>query len=431
MKNLIPENPLSLMSKNLIFRLDWWLVFVYLMLVSFGIINVYSATFSETSLGLFDFTQAIGKQFFFLIISLFVGIIILAINSKFFEQFATLGYFISILLLLGLFAFGKTVSGATSWYNIVGVSFQPSELAKVATALVIASLLSKFQSDIRTPRTLFKIGTYIFLPFFLIVLQPDPGSALVFVAFFFPLFREGLNYNYLIIFLSVLALFFVTLSFPFGVVIGIITELMFLLYFILKKINPKVKIWPFIIFLIISIGFSFSVGYIFDNVFQQRHRDRINIVLGKEIDTQGVGYNINQSKIAIGSGGLRGKGFLEGTQTKGNFVPAQHTDYIFSTIGEEWGFLGSFSLIFLFCFLIFRIIYQAEKQINKFRRVFSYGVAGLIFIHFFINIGMSLGMVPTIGIPLPFISYGGSSILAFSIMIFIHLNFDANRLNDW
>jgi rod shape determining protein RodA len=407
------------------------LLLVYLVLVSFGIVNVYSATFSETSGGLFNLTQAVGKQVFFLVFSLFTGIIILAINSKFFEQFASLGYFISILLLVGLFVFGKTVSGATSWYNIGGISFQPSELAKVTTALIIASLLSKFQSDIKTPRTLFKIGAYVLLPFLLIVVQPDPGSALVFGAFFFPLFREGLNYSYLIIFLSVLSLFFVTLSFPFGVVVGIIVMLIFLLYFIFKKLNPKVKIWPFLIFLMISIGFSFSVDYIFDNVFQQRHRDRINIVLGKEVDTQGVGYNINQSKIAIGSGGLKGKGFLEGTQTKGDFVPEQHTDYIFSTIGEEWGFTGSFFLIFLFCLLVLRIILQAEKQTNKFRRIYSYGIAGLIFIHFFINIGMSLGMVPTIGIPLPFVSYGGSSILAFSIMVFIHLNFDANRLNDW
>ena len=419
------------MNKNIIYRLDWMLILIYLILVSFGIVNVYSATFSETLEGVFDISQAIGKQVFFLIFSLFIGMIILAINSKFFEQFATLGYFLSLLLLFGLFVFGKTVSGATSWYNIGGISLQPSELAKVTTALVIASLLSKFQSDLKTPRTLFKIGAYVLLPFLLIVLQPDPGSALVFGAFFFPLFREGLNYTYLIIFLSILALFFITLSFHFGVVIGIITVLIFLLYFIFKNLNPRVKIWPFLIFLIVSIGFSFSVDYIFDNVFQQRHRDRINIVLGKEIDTQGVGYNINQSIIAIGSGGFKGKGFLEGTQTKGDFVPAQHTDYIFSTIGEEWGFIGSFFLIFLFCLLIFRIILQAEKQTNKFRRVYSYGTAGLIFTHFFINIGMSLGMIPTIGIPLPFISYGGSSILAFSIMVFIHLNFDANRLNDW
>lgn len=419
------------MNNNIIYRLDWLLILVYLLLVSFGIINVYSATYSETLDGFFDVSQPVGKQVFFLVFSFFIGIIILSVNSKFFEQFALVGYFVTILLLLGLFIFGKTVSGATSWYSIGGLSVQPSEMAKVSTALIIASFLSKFQSDLKTPRTLLKIGAYVLLPFLLIVLQPDPGSALVFGAFFFPLFREGLNYAYLIIFFSLLFLFFITLSFHFGIVIGIISLVIFLIYYFIKKMNPKLKIWPFIIFLIISIGFSFSVDYIFNNVFQQRHRDRINIVLGKEVDTQGVGYNINQSKIAIGSGGLNGKGFLEGTQTKGDFVPEQHTDYIFSTIAEEWGFLGSFFLIFLFCFLISRMILQAEKQTNKFRRIFSYGSAGLIFTHFFINIGMSLGMVPTIGIPLPFISYGGSSILAFSIMIFIHLNFDANRLNDW
>ena len=419
------------MNNNILYRLDWWLILVYFLLVSFGIVNVYSATFNETLNGIFEISQPVGKQIFFLIFSLFVGLIILFINSKFFEQFATLGYLISMLLLAGLFLFGKTVSGATSWYNIAGLSLQPSELAKLTTALMIASLLSKFQSDLSTIPTLFKIGGYLFLPFILIVLQPDPGSALVFGSFFYPLFREGLNYVYLIIFFSILALFFVSLSFPIGIVIGIISLVIFSIYFVLKKLNPKIKIWLFILSLILSIGFSFSVDYIFNNVFEQRHRDRINIVIGKEVDTQGVGYNINQSKIAIGSGGLKGKGFLEGTQTKGDFVPEQHTDYIFSTVGEEWGFRGSFFVILLFCLLIFRIIYQAEKQTNKFRRIYSYGVAGLIFTHFLINIGMSLGMVPTIGIPLPFVSYGGSSILAFSMMIFIHLNFDANRLNDW
>ena len=210
----------------------------------------------------------------------------------------------------------------------------------------------------------------------------------------------------------------------------IITVIAVLFYFI-KKSRRKVKVWPFLLILVISIGFSYSVDFIFNNIFEQRHRDRINIVLGKETDTKGIGYNINQSKIAIGSGGFSGKGFLEGTQTKGDFVPEQHTDYIFSTIGEEWGFVGGVFVIFLFCGLIMRIILSAEKQVNRFRRVFSYGVASLIFVHFLINIGMSLGMVPTIGIPLPFISYGGSSLLAFSILIFIHLNLDANRLNEW
>ena len=419
------------MNNSILYRLDWWLILIYSLLIAFGIVNIYSATFNNTSTGIFDMSQPVGKQMFFLIVSLFSGILILAVNSKFFEQFASIAYYLSIFLLIGLFIFGKTVSGATSWYNIAGLSIQPSELAKVATALMIASLMSKVQSDLKNLNTFLKILGALFLPFVLIIFQPDPGSALVFGAFFFPLFREGLSYVYLVLFVSLMFLFFITLSFPISLVVMIITLLIFLLFFVFKNINKKIKIWPFIGSFIISVGFSLSVDYIFDNVFEQRHKDRINIVLGKTVDNQGIGYNMNQSKIAIGAGGLKGKGFLEGTQTKGDFVPEQHTDYIFSTVGEEWGFLGGSLMIILFCLLIIRIVIQAEKQTNKFRRIYSHGIAGVLFIHFFINVGMSLGILPTIGIPLPFVSYGGSSLLAFTIMIFIHLNFDANRLSEW
>lgn len=419
------------MNNSILYRLDWWLILIYSLLIAFGIVNIYSATFNNTSTGIFDMSQPVGKQMFFLIVSLFSGILILVVNSKFFEQFASIAYYLSIFLLIGLFIFGKTVSGATSWYNIAGLSIQPSELAKVATALMIASLMSKVQSDLKNLNTFLKILGALFLPFVLIIFQPDPGSALVFGAFFFPLFREGLSYVYLVLFVSLMFLFFITLSFPISLVVMIITLLIFLLFFVFININKKIKIWPFIGSFIISVGFSLSVDYIFDNVLEQRHRDRINIVLGKTVDNQGIGYNMNQSKIAIGAGGLKGKGFLEGTQTKGDFVPEQHTDYIFSTVGEEWGFLGGSLMIILFCLLIIRIVIQAEKQTNKFRRIYSHGIAGVLFIHFFINVGMSLGILPTIGIPLPFLSYGGSSLLAFTIMIFIHLNFDANRLSEW
>jgi rod shape determining protein RodA len=419
------------MNNSILYRLDWWLILIYSLLIGFGIVNIYSATFNNTSTGIFDMSQPVGKQMFFLIVSLFSGILILSVNSKFFEQFASIAYYLSIFLLIGLFIFGKTVSGATSWYNIAGLSIQPSELAKVATALMIASLMSKVQSDLKNLNTFLKILGALFLPFVLIIFQPDPGSALVFGAFFFPLFREGLSYVYLVLFVSLMFLFFITLSFPISLVVMIITLLIFLLFFVFININKKIKIWPFIGSFIISVGFSLSVDYIFDNVLEQRHRDRINIVLGKTVDNQGIGYNMNQSKIAIGAGGLKGKGFLEGTQTKGDFVPEQHTDYIFSTVGEEWGFLGGSLMIILFCLLIIRIVIQAEKQTNKFRRIYSHGIAGVLFIHFFINVGMSLGILPTIGIPLPFVSYGGSSLLAFTIMIFIHLNFDANRLSEW
>jgi rod shape determining protein RodA len=419
------------MSNNFIYRLDWWLILIYLFLVTVGIVNVYSATYTESLESIFDFSQLVGKQLLFLFISIFLGAVILGINIKFFEHFATLSYITSILLLVGLFFFGKTVSGATSWYDLGGFSLQPSEFAKIGTAMMIAKYMGKFQSDLKKYKTLLKVIGYLLIPFILIVLQPDPGSALVYFAFFFPLLREGLNFAYLITFLSLLALFFISLSFKLSTSIGIIGIITFVIYLILKKFNSKIKIWPFILTFITCIGFSFSVDHIFNNLFEQRHRDRINVVIGKTLDSKGVGYNINQSKIAIGSGGLIGKGFLQGTQTKGDFVPEQQTDYIFSTIGEEWGFLGGFLVILMFGILIIRILIRAEKQNSKFRRVFSYGVAGLIFIHFFVNIGMTLGMVPTIGIPLPFISYGGSSLLAFSLMIFIHLNFDANRLNEW
>tara|TARA_B100001029_G_C15063481_1_gene460893 strand:- start:5548 stop:6771 length:1224 start_codon:yes stop_codon:yes gene_type:complete len=406
---------------------------IYLFLVTFGIINVYSATYSEFSddSGIFHFSSLVGKQLFFLLISIFSGIIILGINIKFFENFASLSYIISILLLAGLFVLGKTVSGATSWYNLGGVSLQPSELSKIGTALMISSYISKFQSDLRKVKTLLRISLYLFIPIFLIVLQPDPGSALVFSAFFFPLFREGLSLNFLIIFVVSLFLFLISLSFEFTTSIAIIGIIILFTFFILKRLSNKIRVWPFILAFVVSVGFSFSVDYIFNNLFEQRHRDRINVVIGKEVDSRGIGYNINQSKIAIGSGGLIGKGFLKGTQTKGDFVPEQQTDYIFSTVGEEWGFLGGLFVIIMFSFLILRILKRAEKQNSKFRRVFSYAVASLIFIHFFVNIGMSVGIVPTIGIPLPFISYGGSNLLAFSLMIFIHLNFDANRLNEW
>ena len=419
------------MNNNIIARLDWLLILMYVILVTFGITNVYSSTYNDTVTSIFDLTQPVGKQIVFLGLSLFIGGLILAINVKFFEKFALLSYILGILLLLGLFVFGKTISGATSWYSLGQTSFQPSELAKVTTALIIAKSMSFFQTDLKKPAVLLKIGSFLLLPAFLIILQPDPGSALIFGAFFFPLFREGLDYSYLFLFLGLVSLFLITLSFKIGIAIVIIIAVIAVLFYFIKKSKRKVKVWPFLLALVISIGFSYSVDFIFNNIFEQRHRDRINIVLGKETDTKGVGYNIYQSKIAIGSGGFSGKGFLEGTQTKGDFVPEQHTDYIFSTIGEEWGFVGGVFVIFLFCGLIMRIILSAEKQVNTFRRVFSYGVASLIFVHFLINIGMSLGMVPTIGIPLPFISYGGSSLLAFSILIFIHLNLDANRLSDW
>ena len=418
------------MNKNILNSIDWWIVLFYVFLIGFGMTNLYSATYDENMKNLSFFLTPIGKQTIFLGLSLIVGTFILATDPKILEPFSNLIYISCILLLVGLFLFGKTINLSTSWYSFGPISLQPSEFAKIGTILAIGNYLSNIQTNIKNISSQLRILSLLLIPMVLISLQPDLGSAIIFIAFFFPLFREGLSYIYLIIFCCLSILFLITISFETIISISIIIFLSILIFLFFKKINSKIKFWPFIISAIISIGFSFALDFMYNDLLEQHHRDRIEILLGKKIDLKGAGYNITQSKIAIGSGGLTGKGFLKGTKTKGNFVPEQHTDYIFSTIGEEWGFLGSSFLIIIYSALIIRIIISAEKQSRKFRRFFSYSVASLIFIHFLINIGMSLGIIPTIGIPLPFISYGGSCLLAFSILIFIHLNLDAKRLND-
>ena len=415
------------MNNSLLFRLDWLSLLTYIALVSFGIINIYSTTFSDSALSLWDPTSIAGKQLWIFIACLITMPFILYIKSNFFEHFSYIFYGLSILSLGGLFIFGQTISGATSWYNIGGFGLQPAEFTKITTALVIAEFLSGFQKDVRKRNDLIKAFLFILTPVVLIILQPDAGSALVFFGLFFVLIREGLDLRWLLFGLGFIVVFIFTMLFkPLIVSIGI-TLITLIVFGLVKKLKPKLT--PFIVTLSICVIFSYSVDFIFNSVFEQRHRDRFNIILGLETDTRGIGYNINQSKIAIGSGGFSGKGYLNGTQTKGDFVPEQHTDYIFSTVGEEWGFLGSSFIILLFTILIFRVIYRAEKQSSAFRRMFSYAFASMLFIHFFINVGMTLGLVPTVGIPLPFISYGGSSVMAFSLMLFIYLNFDYNRLS--
>lgn len=417
------------MNKKIFFRLDWLSILLYLLLVSFGLVNIYSSSFSNTSILFWDLDSLVGKQFWIFIACLVILPLVLAVKSNFFEHLTYIFYGISIFSLLGLFIFGQTISGATSWYSLGSFSLQPSEFAKITTAMVVALNLSSFQNDLKKNTHLLKIILFVSLPMFLIILQPDAGSALVFMGIFFVLIREGLNLKFLFLAMGLSLIFIFTLLFSplnLSLVMGFI---FFIIYNLIKRRYPKTKKSPFILTLIIGILFSFSVSFIFNTIFEQRHRDRFNIILGLETDSRGIGYNINQSKIAIGSGGFSGKGFLNGSQTKGNFVPEQETDYIFSIVGEEWGFLGSVTLILLFVILIFRIIHKAERHTSSYARIFSYTFASMLFVHFFVNIGMTLGLVPTVGIPLPFISYGGSNLLAFSLMLFIYLNFDANRLD--
>ncbi len=408
-------------------KLDWLTIFIYIALVAIGWVNIYSASFNDSATEFFDFSQIYIKQLVWISLSFVLIVFILAIESKFYERFSSLIYLVSMLSLLGLFVLGKNVNGATSWYFLGGFSIQPSEFAKAAAALALAKYISDIQTNIKEFNHQIKALIIIFLPALFIIPQPDPGSALVYVALIFPLYREGLPAIYLLLGFIVAALFVVTLAFGVPIIsIGIIAIACFL-YLLNKKKNKRPSIIKYGIIAMVFIGFSFSVNYIFENVLEQRHRDRFNLVLGKEIDDVDIGYNTNQSEIAIGSGGWTGKGWLQGTQTKGKFVPEQDTDYIFSTVGEEWGFLGSMIVVLLFLALIIRVLVLAERQKTQYSRVYGYGVASILFFHFFINIGMVTGLLPTIGIPLPFFSYGGSGLWGFTILLFIFIRLDATN----
>ena len=406
-------------------KLDWLTIFFYVALVGIGWINIYSASLSDSAAGVFDFSQIYGRQLLFIILSIVLIIFLLAIDAKFYERFSSIIYIISLASLLGLFLFGKNINGATSWYSFGSFGIQPSEFAKAATALA----LSKYVSDIQTNMSEFKhqLRTFLIiaLPALFIIPQPDPGSALIYSAFIFALYREGLHFVYLLLGFFAAALFIFTLAFGVGWVSAGVLMIVLIVYIKNRKRRPNLIKYGTIA--VACISFAFSVSYIFNNVFEQRHRDRFNIVLGKDTDTKGIGYNTNQSEIAIGSGGWLGKGWTQGTQTKGNFVPEQHTDYIFSTVGEEWGFLGSMIVVTLFIGLILRILVLAERQKNQFSRVYGYSVAAILFLHIFVNIGMVTGLFPTVGIPLPFFSYGGSGLWGFTILLFIFVRLDASN----
>ena len=406
-------------------KFDWPTIFIYIALVVIGWVNIYSASYNTTSTAFFDFSQVYVKQLVWISLSLILIPFILTVEAKFYERFSSIIYIISLISLVGLFFLGKNVNGATSWYFLGGFSIQPSEFAKAATALALAKYVSDIQTDLKSFKDQIKSLIIVFLPALIIIPQPDPGSALVYVALIFPLYREGLHFIYLLLSFIIAALFVATLAFgTFWVSLGILI-IIAIIYF--KNYKKKQSIFKYGFITLACIAFSISVNFIFENVLEQRHRDRFNIVLGKEVDSRSIGYNTNQSEIAIGSGGWTGKGWLQGTQTKGKFVPEQDTDYIFSTVGEEWGFLGSIGVVILFITLIIRLLILAERQKSQFSRVYGYSVSAILFFHFFINIGMVSGLLPTIGIPLPFFSYGGSGLWGFTILLFIFIRLDASN----
>jgi len=403
-------------------NIDWISIIIYALLVILGWLNIYSSSLSSME-------DTYEKQLMFIILTIPLIFIVLSVDGKFYEKYATIIFGISLLSLAGLFLFGKTIAGQRCWYAIGSFTIQPSEFAKAATALALAKYLSDTQINLKEVTRQWQVLAIIILPVLLILPQPDPGSALIYSVFIIVLYREGLPAWYVWTGFVTILLFVLTLVLEpqYVILIGL---LVLLIIHFKSRLADRNIVLSSILFVLLS-GFVLSVDYVFDNVFKQHHRDRFNILLGKTVDMKGIGYNTNQSEIAIGSGGWLGKGFLEGTQTKGGFVPEQHTDYIFTTVGEEWGFAGSLVVIALFTGLFLRIIYLAERQKTKFSRVYGYCVAGILFTHFFVNIAMVVGIFPTIGVPLPFFSYGGSGLWGFTILLFIFIKMDANKVNEW
>lgn len=410
-------------------RIDYISILIYIVLVIMGWMTIYSASLPLEETSIFDMSQTYGRQMLFIGLTIPLILIILFSDAKIFERFSFIFYGIGIFLLLGLFVFGVTKKGQTNWYQFGGFGFQPSEFVKTATALLLAKYLSYSQINLKYTKHQIIGLAIVGLPVLLILMQPDAGSAMIFISLIFVLNREGLPSWYFFSGIIAIVLFFLSLLVQPIYLIAVVFVIMLIHYVFNRKISRNPIIYG-LLYLVMA-GFCFSVSYVYDSVLEPHQKDRINVLIGDDVDMKREGYNLNQSMIAIGSGGLLGKGYLEGTQTKGGFVPEQHTDYIFTTVGEEWGFVGSVVVILLFVALFLRIIYLAENQKTKFSRVYGYCVATYLFTHFFVNIAMLIKLFPTIGVPLPFFSYGGSSLWSFTILLFIFIKLDANKVNEW
>ncbi len=413
------------MSNLKIKNYDLTSLIIVISLIIIGLINIYSVSYSDSN----SIENFFTKQLVFVLFSFAICSVLILLDINFYFKYASIIYISMVLLLILLLFIGKEVNGAKSWFNFLGFSLQPSELMKPVTALAIAKYLSNVHSDIKNYKIQFYSFIIILVPIVLILLQPDPGTALIFFSFYLVLHIVGLPSIYLNIFMFISILFIATIIIGMKIMLmitGIIFSIIFL-YSIYKK-NKKSKLIYISVFAVFNILIS---TFIYENLFEQRHRDRIGVVLGLEKDLAGIGYNANQSKLAFNSGGLFGQGFLKGTQTKGDFIPEQHSDYIFATIGEEWGFFGSLFVISLFIVLLMRMTERTIKQTSIFYKIFSYSVIAIIFFHFAINISMVIGLFPTVGIPLPYISYGGSSLLSFMILFTGYLKIDSQKKSKW
>lgn len=408
-------------------NVDGLTVILYLVLMLLGWVNIYAAVYNEEHQSILDITQRYGKQLIWIGLSLFVALVIMLFDGKFFTTFAIPIYVINILLLLLVLALAREVAGARSWFEIGSFKFQPAEFAKAATALALARYLSMPNTRLETLKTKMMAAMIVGIPAVLILLQNDTGSMLVFASFALVLYREGLSGNFLLLGLAVVILFILALLFEPFILLLVFGTIAVISFILIKKKSAKLG-FGIAGILILNMGVVGSVDYVVNDVLEPHQRIRINVLLGLESDIKGAGYNVHQSKIAIGSGGFTGKGFLKGTQTKFNFVPEQSTDFIFCTVGEEWGFLGSAFVILLFAVLIGRVLYISERQRSHFSRIYGYCVASILFFHFAVNVGMTIGLMPVIGIPLPFFSYGGSSLLGFTILLVVFIRLDGYRL---
>ena len=421
--------------KNIL-KLDWIIILVYFLLLGFGIGNILSSSISGEEISFLNFSNIYSKQFLFALISIFLGFIAISIEVKFYERFSSIFYFISLIILIFLFFYGKRVNGALSWFSFGGVNLQPSEFVKITVALAVSKYISDFQTDLKNTNDQLKLFLIIFIPIIIIVFQNDTGSSIVFFSLFFVLYREGISQNYLKFIFGIIILSILSLKISAPITATFVMSFILIYYLIKKKVRNKIiKIISLSSLCLIT---CFGTVFTYDYILKNHQKNYIKVWLNLEKDPSKIKqmektvlYNLNESKKAISSGGLFGKGYLKGTRTMGNFVPAQHSDYIFSTVGEEWGFFGSIFIILLYTILIIRIIYLSENQKNKFSRVYGYCTASILFIHFLINIGMVLGLTPTIGIPLPFLSYGGSSLIAFTLLLSIFLRLDGNKKNEW
>lgn len=469
------DRKIGLLSSNI----DFTTVIIYLALVIMGWVSIYAAVYNDDHRSVFDLSQRYGVQIVWIGLSLVTAISILLIDSKYYHMFSYHFYWLTIVVMIGVMLFGKEVNGAKSWVGIGGFGIQPVEFMKIATGLALARFMSSYDLNIKDRRTLFYVGVIIFLPVMIIILQNDTGSALVFFGFFIVLYREGVGAAIYVVcaifgligvltffvepfalalllfasavvveiassrrfaatirYMAIVALLFIgveAVRYMFGyapeLLVSFLTAIGLTLPIVIAYALRGVSKTAIVYFSLFVVGVSmiFVVDYAFQNVLQPHQQIRILDLLGIENDPQGSGYNAMQSKIAIGSGGVFGKGFLQGTQTRFSFVPEQSTDFIFCTVGEEWGFVGSMFVVILFIWLIYRLMRMGERQKEPFARIYCYSVAAVLFMHFLINIMMTIGIFPIVGIPLPFFSYGGSSLLAFTVLLFIAIRLDSSQ----